>query len=1084
MRLLLAGVWARRGLNAAGLLVTLVAVTAAVLGPMYGRMSAEHLVDTRIDQRAPYVTGLAYSVPAMPEGRLPKGSPAGYHPPDPAELVRRAQAVERGPGVDAYWQAPVGWARDPGGVLAFDGHRFTTPLYWREGMCSMARVTGRCPTAAGEVLVQETMARALGVTTGDRVDLTYTDHFLRSRRNQGDVVQVEAERPYRRSFTVVGTYRIPDPESPRWFDLSRFTGIDDLTPPPASMGAGGNVDPAAPALLAAPASMTSQSFEGGVDRPIDVSAVNVDTLDPAQRAAEAFKARALDNASAEQVGQLDLKSLFDEVRAEHTLLSRVMVAALAPLVVLSLLLLYALVAAAAQVRRPYVALAKLRGHSRLQVLRFAVAEPFLVIGVAAPLGAALAVAGAHVIARLWLRPGIPVAVDTATWVAFVLVVGSALAAAAIAAVTVIREPLAEALKSSVRARPASRFALVLRAAVVAVALASVAQLLLSADQSSQLLALLAPLFIALAVSVGGALLLRAISRWWVGRTAAAGGAPSYLASRRLARRPDLANLMIPLLLAVSVITFASSASAVSDEWRVSRARAQVGAPASYLADVSPGRLLDLTRRIDPSGKHLAAAVVDNSGEDTQRRVFVDASRLASVAAWDPSWSDVPVARLQERLTAGLGKRVTFAGRTVSVQVRDVRLRSQTHARSELWLQYVDQAGERQDVLLGPLHAPSATLTAKVAGCDEGCVVEQLYLSADSHAVSDVNGSLTVARVAVDGTTADWGLDRAGAWRAARPFPVSLVDPPVVPEPGPDGLRLRVFLGQLPPGKDTNPTMVAGYARVTPASTPDVAPVLVTTRTATASAALAGAGTAIEYGPGVVVGTGLDGERAPVRVAGRVRTLPVLGDEGELGDLETSLVEYGPPAGAVVVTELWTSDDVPPGMLAKVRAAGVTLSPVGRVDATLEQLRGDAFSLGLRLFLIVGLATLLLAVFGVLASAVLQSRWRAYEVASLRVVGVSQRSLVRGSVLEYVVMLGLAVLLGVLSAYLSLTLVLPSMSLGTAGPHEPAPLYPVHWPILGAAGGTLFALAAVIALVVSRRTTRLGRPDTLRWAEAG
>jgi hypothetical protein len=31
---------------------------------------------------------------------------------------------------------------------------------------------------------------------------------------------------------------------------------------------------------------------------------------------------------------------------------------------------------------------------------------------------------------------------------------------------------------------------------------------------------------------------------------------------------------------------------------------------------------------------------------------------------------------------------------------------------------------------------------------------------------------------------------------------------------------------------------------------------------------------------------------------------------------------------------------------------------------------------------------------------------------------------------------------------------------------------------------LFVLAALIALVVSWRTTRLGRPSTLRWAELG
>ena len=45
-------------------------------------------------------------------------------------------------------------------------------------------------------------------------------------------------------------------------------------------------------------------------------------------------------------------------------------------------------------------------------------------------------------------------------------------------------------------------------------------------------------------------------------------------------------------------------------------------------------------------------------------------------------------------------------------------------------------------------------------------------------------------------------------------------------------------------------------------------------------------------------------------------------------------------------------------------------PLGDLDETLTDLRTDAFSLGLRLFLVVGLATLLLAVFGVFASAVL------------------------------------------------------------------------------------------------------------------
>jgi predicted lysophospholipase L1 biosynthesis ABC-type transport system permease subunit len=121
---------------------------------------------------------------------------------------------------------------------------------------------------------------------------------------------------------------------------------------------------------------------------------------------------------------------------------------------------------------------------------------------------------------------------------------------------------------------------------------------------------------------------------------------------------------------------------------------------------------------------------------------------------------------------------------------------------------------------------------------------------------------------------------------------------------------------------------------------------------------------------------------------------------------------------------------------------------------------------------------------VFASAVLQSRWRSYEVAALRVVGVGQRTLVRASVLEYVVLLGVAVLLGVLSAYLSLKLVLPSISLGTAAATDPAPVYATPWLVVTGVAALLFVLATLIAVLVSRRITRLGRPSTLRWAEQG
>jgi hypothetical protein len=547
----------------------------------------------------------------------------------------------------------------------------------------------------------------------------------------------------------------------------------------------------------------------------------------------------------------------------------------------------------------------------------------------------------------------------------------------------------------------------------------------------------------------------------------------------------VANLMIPLLLAAAVLTFAAATTATSDAWRVARAKAEVGAARTYLTDSSPGRLLQVTRSVDPDGKYLAAAATNTVGDDMSRSVFVDTSRMERVLAWDPAWSDRPLASLQRQLTLDHGKRITFTGRQLLVDLGDVSLRSRTHVRSSLRIQYVDGRGEQKDLTVGELHnGPRQVLEVPLEGCDRPCVLEQLYVTGSNVSVSDVQGKLTILSVEVDHRLADWHLD-PGSWRPARPFPVSLVDPPVVIGAGAQrGLELTLYLGALPQEQGPQNAQVSGFARITPVSTPDTVPALVTTGTRTETADQTGSDIALTYPRSTVAGVSLNGQQVPMRIVDRVRSLPLIGTEGSLSDLETALVEFDPPPGALVTTELLVAKGTPASVLAAVRDRGVTLTDPHTLASTLADLRGDAFSLGLRLFLLVGAATLLIAVFGVFASAVLQSRWRSYEVAALRVVGVSRRVLVRASVLEYVVLLGVAVLLGVLSAYLSLLLVLPSISLGTAGVHEPAPVYATPWGIVAGVAGALFVLATLIALLVSRRTTRRGRPSTLRWAEQG
>src|SRR4029079_2745720 len=169
VRVLVQGLWTRRGMNATSLLVSVIAVVAAVLGPMYGRESAEHLLDTRLDERAPYTTGLTFSV-----------APGDGATPAMQDLLPDARRPFADRDVRRYWTSETPWAWDRGGSFRYSAREYVAPTYWRAGMCAWARVAGRCPHAKGEVLMQATMARSLGLKAGDDFHVRYSDtHIVR-----------------------------------------------------------------------------------------------------------------------------------------------------------------------------------------------------------------------------------------------------------------------------------------------------------------------------------------------------------------------------------------------------------------------------------------------------------------------------------------------------------------------------------------------------------------------------------------------------------------------------------------------------------------------------------------------------------------------------------------------------------------------------------------------------------------------------------------------------------------------------------------------------------------------------------------
>ena len=191
----------------------------------------------------------------------------------------------------------------------------------------------------------------------------------------------------------------------------------------------------------------------------------------------------------------------------------------------------------------------------------------------------------------------------------VVVTLAALVAAFVAVIGVVREPLAASLASVSRRRTASRWGLLAQGALVMLSVAAVVQIVTSeATQSTSFVELLAPLFVALGASVLAMVLIGVIARAWMARTSQRGGLSPFLASRRLVRRQDLVQLVLPLLLATAMATFAASAWKVADDWRVSKAAATIGAATVYYTDTPPSRLQWVTQQADPEGRYLAAAV--------------------------------------------------------------------------------------------------------------------------------------------------------------------------------------------------------------------------------------------------------------------------------------------------------------------------------------------------------------------------------------------------------------------------------------------------------------------------------------------
>ena len=1053
MSTFLAGLRSRRWLNVGVFTLGALSMLVAVATPLYARSSSEHLLDQRTLQRLNIETGLQVEVGSDPAGG--RSGAERNSPPTPLGDGERQTMTDLAldqastPAANSFWKPPIPYL-ESSGLYPIGGIDHPINAYWREGMCDHINLEGSCPAAADEALIESTMLRTIREEVGDQVSITYSAFA----GNNQEVTTFE------QTWTIVGTYTIDDETDPYWFDPTHTFGDGLLRPPPAG------VPPLpAPSLLVAPSGIQYSAI-GGAERAIDMHRVDITTMDAAQANVVQWQSGVAGEPP--PVIQSDdvvtLQGLFDDVRAEQHLLSQITLAAIVPLIVLALLLLYVLISSAAEVRRQEVALAKLRGFSSAKVVRFAVAEPVTVLLVAVPVGIALAVVASRTVTNVWLGQT-PFVVTPQAVASAVIVTVAALAGALVAVLGVVREPLATSLASSTRRRSSSRWSLLAQGALVMLSTAAVVQVVTSdATQSSSLVELLSPLFVALGASVLAIAGLALLARLWMSRTSRRGGLSPFLASRRLVRRQDLMQLVLPLLLATAMATFAASAWTVADDWRVSKAAATLGAPTVYFTDTSPAQLYWLTHDIDPDGRYLAAMVPPAPRTtDGARVALVDSPRFARVTTWDSAWGTDGPEQVQGWLMEGeRADPITWTGNNLTFDLTDISLKGSLNLPVSLWMRYLSTStGDQETLPMGEVPMTGdATIEGFASGCEEGCELQQLYFSGSSSSVSDLHGTMTVSSIAADGDDpGDWRLTDDTAWRPARPYGTTSGEAPVQLSAGASGLTL-----DIPEGEST-------VVRLTTTDLPGAPPLVATTSTRLES-----------VGGDDVEGASLIGTRTPMRVAGRAGALPLVGNNGGLSDLGAALREYGNFSTDVTITQLLVAPGTPASVMQEVRKAGVDLSSVRTEADVLDEMRSDAFTLGWKVFLLVGLLTLALAFLGVLALAIVQLRWRSYEVAALRVVGVRRRDLRRAILTEYVALLGMAVVGGALAALASLLLVLPSLDIGTIGTFDPAVDYDLRWPVIGSVLGVVLLVVLTIAFWISRRTVQLGTPSTLRQAD--
>ena len=362
----------------------------------------------------------------------------------------------------------------------------------------------------------------------------------------GEPVEAGTGKQFPRRYRVVGVYRPPRADQPRWVGTGAFDFVPRNPSPRTPLPARVDVVFSTESLITR---LADTPVEAKVRRTMVLPDPRADEVDVVEAELAAWAADLRASHGLVEVRTPVLATLSglagerDAVRLASYLLGL-------QLLFLVWYVLFIITASSSDARSNDVALAKLRGLRSRKVAALGVGEPLILVLAAVPIGLGVAVLVGRLAASALLSPAIELRAGRELALSMLVALAGACVAAGLGVRRAVREPVLDQLR---RAVPATSLRRVLVGEVVIVTLAAAA-LYQVRDASSGLsgIALAAPGLGALAVAVVVGRLLAAACIPWARRTRFQTSLSGFLASRQIGRRAGGTRIAVLVTVAASL----------------------------------------------------------------------------------------------------------------------------------------------------------------------------------------------------------------------------------------------------------------------------------------------------------------------------------------------------------------------------------------------------------------------------------------------------------------------------------------------------------------------------------------------------